>query len=347
MLLTALLGLAWSTPAAGALGPDQKMGLSLRSHVEAGEKPAILLKPVSSIQALKIAVTRLSDGTEFSFDVGALKKGQSKELPFKQREGTQKYRARFDVTFRGSSPTAFDYAFEATVTPPLAIEVRKRDVDLDGRTLAVKSTRRTARVDIRVFGEGRTLVGEGGHAFESAPAGRGLQVAWNQEPANVRVIEVKVTDVNGFWASMEIRPFFVEPWEDRIYFATGSDAIESSEEPKLKVTLERIHEAIRMAKVEYGVTIDMRLYVAGYTDTVGSAAANRELSHRRARSIGRHLIGRGLKIPVFHQGFGEDVLAVSTPDNTAHERNRRTLYVLSSQVPVSAAFPRSQWKRLR
>jgi outer membrane protein OmpA-like peptidoglycan-associated protein len=347
MMLVAVLGLAWSASIAWAMGPDQKMGMTLRSHVEVGESPAILLKPVASMEALSIRVTRLSDNKDFSFKVGALNKGKSKVLAFKQKAGTQRYRAHVDVKFKGASATAFAYEFEATVTPPLAIELRKRDVDLDGHSLSVKSTRRTARVDLRVFGEGRTLVGEGSQTFDAAPAGRGMQVAWKQEPANVRVIEVKVTDVNGFWAAMEIRPFFVEPWEDRIYFATGSDHVESSEEPKLEATLARIRKAIQMAQVEYGDTIDMRLYVAGYTDTVGSAAANRELSHRRARSIGRHLIGRGLKIPVFHQGFGEDVLAVSTPDNTAHESNRRTLYVLSSQVPVSGAFPRSQWKRLR
>ena len=52
-------------------------------------------------------------------------------------------------------------------------------------------------------------------------------------------------------------------------------------------------------------------------------------------------------IPVHYQGFGEDALAVQTPDETAEARNRRAVYVLAASAPaVQKALPRSAWRRL-
>ena len=92
----------------------------------------------------------------------------------------------------------------------------------------------------------------------------------------------------------------------------------------------------------------MRLYVGGYTDTVGSPDSNRTLSMNRAKSIARYFKAQGLSLAIYYQGFGEDALAVKTPDNTASEKNRRTVYVLTSQKPPrSALFPKGDWRLLK
>ena len=47
-------------------------------------------------------------------------------------------------------------------------------------------------------------------------------------------------------------------------------------------------------------------------------------------------------------GFGEDVPAVRTPDDTPEERNRRAIYVLSAGPPaITDAIPAAKWRPLR
>jgi outer membrane protein OmpA-like peptidoglycan-associated protein len=116
-----------------------------------------------------------------------------------------------------------------------------------------------------------------------------------------------------------------------------------AEEPKLARTLEEVHKAL----AKLGNEFKARLYVAGYTDTVASREYNQDLSERRAMAIARWFSGHGLRVRACYQGFGEDSLAVQTPDETPEPRNRRTIHVLGNQTPpVSKVFPRPNWKCL-
>ncbi len=68
----------------------------------------------------------------------------------------------------------------------------------------------------------------------------------------------------------------------------------------------------------------------------------------RAQAIASYFKRKGIKIPIFYQGFGEDVLWVKTDDNVDESRNRRALYLLGNQrPPISDMIPRSEWKRLQ
>ena len=102
-----------------------------------------------------------------------------------------------------------------------------------------------------------------------------------------------------------------------------------------------------VALPKYGSVVEVRLYVAGYTDTVGAAAGNQALSERRARAIATWFRNRGFTGAVQYQGFGESVLAEPTADEVDHAANRRALYILAAQTPpISTALPRSAWKAL-
>lgn len=68
------------------------------------------------------------------------------------------------------------------------------------------------------------------------------------------------------------------------------------------------------------------LVIAGYADTSGSPDYNMALSERRAEAAALYLLTQGF--PARHvsiRTFGEDDLAVSTPDNTAEDANRRVV----------------------
>jgi outer membrane protein OmpA-like peptidoglycan-associated protein len=71
------------------------------------------------------------------------------------------------------------------------------------------------------------------------------------------------------------------------------------------------------------------VHVYGYTDTVGGAEANRELSAARASTVAAALEEFGVDPDrVETRGFGETRLAVPTPDGVDEPRNRRVEIVL-------------------
>ncbi|MBP47227.1 MAG: cell envelope biogenesis protein OmpA, partial [Myxococcales bacterium] len=177
----------------------------------------------------------------------------------------------------------------------------------------------------------------------TARPGTPITVRWKQSTSTVTGrFEIKAYDVVGFWSGIESVTFVNIPHDD-IIFASGKWDLPPSQIGKLKKPLNRIVEELRKVA---GV-LPMSLYVAGYTDTVGAASDNVELSRKRARSIAVWFQKKGLKIPIRYQGFGESALFVKTPDNTDEARNRRAVYVLSVlPPPKSSAFPRSKWQHV-
>lgn len=64
--------------------------------------------------------------------------------------------------------------------------------------------------------------------------------------------------------------------------------------------------------------------VSGYTDTAGPAEYNMGLSERRAETVARTMIDAGIPASIVTtKWFGENELAVQTPDNTPDQANRR------------------------
>ena len=76
--------------------------------------------------------------------------------------------------------------------------------------------------------------------------------------------------------------------------------------------------------------------VEGHTDARGSARYNQRLSERRAESVARYLINRGVgESRLVAQGFGEEALIV--PDATTkeeHAQNRRVEFNIGEREDV-------------
>ena len=154
---------------------------------------------------------------------------------------------------------------------------------------------------------------------------------------------VKGEDVHGFWSQMDLLPWHYESPHEEIVFASNSSQITQDEAPKLADVQSKVEEVVQ----KYKKIAEVNLYIAGYTDTVGSQSHNLTLSTQRARSIALWFQNNGFEGHVYYQGFGEDVLAVSTPDNTDEERNRRALYVVAAQPPpYSMSIPKDAWTKL-
>jgi len=231
-------------------------------------------------------------------------------------------------------------SLEVQVLDALTLTVDKADLDLDAQRISVAGSRPLTRVEVEVFDATGHAVGRGAVSDAGSTP---LELEWSQPDAEILKLALTGTDQHGLTASLELSPWsYAIPHED-LHFATGSAAIAESEAHKLEAAYGELSEVL----AKYGSIVDVKLFVAGYTDTVGDRAGNQGLSEARARAIAGWFRSRGFEGSVAYQGFGEDGLAVGTPDETDEVRNRRALYLLAADEPaVSGELPRAAWRPL-
>jgi outer membrane protein OmpA-like peptidoglycan-associated protein len=228
--------------------------------------------------------------------------------------------------------------------PPLKVLIDKSRVDLEQHRLEVKMSRKAGSVELKVFGESGNIIADEQHDFAGAPAGAALAVTWRPSSDEaVAKIEVFAHDAFGYYSGVRIVPWALYIPHEEVNFETDSAVVRGTEEPKLAATLAKIADALEQHKDLGTIT----LYVAGHTDTVGSAAHNMELSQRRAQSIAAWFRRHGIRIPIASAGFGESALLVKTADEVDEPKNRRVDYVLSVEEPRFKNSNRvPAWKRL-
>jgi outer membrane protein OmpA-like peptidoglycan-associated protein len=229
--------------------------------------------------------------------------------------------------------------------PKLRLEIREGDIDVAARILHFRlSGGSVERVDMEVFSpEGEALY-TGHEDYAHAAPGAPLDVSWpdlGKRGENFRM-ELKFSAAGGTWVTFQIIRFYIEVPHEEVEFDSGKWDVKPDQQAKLDKPLSLLKEAA----AKYSSLMNVSLYVAGHTDTVGQAADNQRLSERRAQAIAQWLTHHGLRgIPVYVRGFGEGALAVHTADNVPEQRNRRAQYIVSSFAPPLAG-PGS-WKRMQ
>jgi outer membrane protein OmpA-like peptidoglycan-associated protein len=154
-------------------------------------------------------------------------------------------------------------------------------------------------------------------------------------------ITVTAWDEHELPARLELSPWSYDLPHEDVVFQSGSAEITLLEAPKLEATYGDLEQVL----ARYGAVVEVRLFVAGFTDTVGSATSNQTLSEARARAIAAWFRERGFTGRIDYQGFGEAVPKVPCADETPEERNRRALYLLAAEAPpLSTGLPRSDWR---
>jgi len=298
------------------------------------DRPAILLKARKAVREVEVRVEPMM-GEPTVVRIPAMKAGESRSVPYDQKPGRAFHRAV--VSWAGASAPV-EVAFSSVMAWPIDVRVEPGDIDLPSGRFVVHVSGGVAKVQAVFLGEeGR----ETGRSEVAVPNGLAARVEL-KPPADAPVIGIVLTvaDPEGFAKTVKLLPYHVEIPHDEVAFETGKADILPPEEAKLERTLAEVRAAV--AKV--GAEFRLRLYVAGYTDTVGTRESNQDLSNLRAAAIAGWLRAHGLEIPVCSQGFGEDVLAVMTRDETPEARNRRTVHLLAVQPPSSAGFPRKDWR---
>ena len=232
--------------------------------------------------------------------------------------------------------------FEVTMLGPMEIQVPTDLINMEERTMVVMMDRQPAQVQVQAYGPGDLLLGEVSVPSLGAGPGDPIEVQWKSEGEVIR-LHVVGTDVDGFWTAKDLMPWYYNIPHEDVVFESGQSKILPGEEPKLFAALDQANKVL----IKYGTVAEVKLYVAGYTDTVGDKNINKRLSQARAAAIAGWYRDHGFAGEIYYQGFGEQGLAVATPDNTDQAQNRRALYVLAAEPPpISESMPKNIWTKL-
>jgi outer membrane protein OmpA-like peptidoglycan-associated protein len=251
------------------------------------------------------------------------------------------YRCAGNIVLEVSNGEAGEMSFElpVNVLPVFEVDASIDDIDIDNGRLVLSANRPVGEAMVEIFGAHGHLVAT--QMADTSEPGK-AKFTWDAGAEVVKLV-VQARDEYGFAYQRELTPWHYEIPHEEVHFGSGSHAIPADDAPKLESAWTEI---VRLIDI-YGSVVDIQLFVAGYTDTVGGAASNQELSNRRARSIATWFRNRGFRGKIHFQGFGETALLVQTQDETDDIRNRRALYVLSAQQPpASPHLPRSDWRTL-
>lgn len=320
----------------------QLFSYQLRTAVLTGDQPTVVVIVNEDFRALDLQLTR-DDGQTFELGGDPARAGSQVELSWRQPEGVHRYRATLRGHYGDDDSYDMNFNFEAFVGPGLEMEIPRDTISLDDMVLSAIPSRDAVKAEVTIIGLEGPLAEE---VFEDleAPAGAPIELDWIQRGRGEVVrIDVRTYDRWGFWAEEKISPWSLEVPHEDVVFDTNEHQIRADQEPSLADALGIIQENIS----RYGQLIDIKLYIAGYTDTVGDPASNQSLSERRARSISAWFQQNGVQVPIFYQGYGESALAVPTDDSVDEERNRRAVYYLATEAPQpSGTFPRRNWRPL-
>ena len=318
------------------------LSYKLKPAVEQGKGyPQVFLECHSAFRKVDLICDRA--GTEMTMAAGATAAGKTLTFDLKQPVGEYRYKCEARGWYGTGDEDYFDLYmnFDAFLGGALSIDIPRDEIETASQFLVAKADRVVTRATVKVIGpDGPAWEGDV-EIDENAP-GDELMITWEGPPEVLR-LDVTVHDRWGFYAYEEIYPWSLEIPHDDVHFDTGSHDITATEKAKVDAAWADVADIV----TRYGKFVEVRLFIGGYTDTVGDRASNQGLSERRARSIAQVFRALGFKGKIYYQGFGEDALKVATEDSTDEVMNRRAVYLLASrQPPAGPSFPRGAWKAL-
>ncbi len=303
--------------------------------------PGLILLP--QVGAPKLDAT-VSCGGASAEHRGGANAGDRIVLELAVNPGSYTCSGTLDAEFEDGSAGSMPLSFDITMFPPLKVEVDKNTIDLAAGRMEVVLDRPADSVQITAFGFQGEALGQGTCMAAGTPPGSPITCEWSPPNPEVLRIEVKGTDVDGFWTGLELFPWYYEIPHEDVNFESAKAEIRPAESPKLDEAWGRIEDVV----AKYGSVAQVNLYIAGYTDTVGDRSSNQYLSDQRAAAIAQWFRAKGFSGGIYFQGFGEDGLIVKTPDEVDEAANRRTAYVVAAEPPpVTPLMPRTAWKKVK
>ncbi len=335
-----VLGIAVAVAGAPSLAADV-VKVHLNDKVPAGKNPSLVVSIHQDLTALTLNLRR-NDGKKVHSRLINIPRDSQRTFIIPQKKGRHRYRGALTVTFSGGDEGAMNLDFYAEVIAGLGLHANRNELDLEAHTLVLRSRRPLTRVRYRVVGDDGKTLDRGAVSVKKPDTA--VRVAWKQKQGKVLKIKLIATDFDNINEDIELIPWTYAVPHEEVHFETGRGDIRPDQSPKL----DRSYVLLQKGLQKYGKLLEVKLYIAGYTDSVAAVDYNQRLSEKRARSIAEYLQKKGFAHPIYYQGFGERGLKVPTPDETDEPRNRRAEYVLAAEPPpMDVPGSVSKWKRLR
>ena len=337
-----LVGLLLIPLTARAQDVDLPLELTARSAVVAGKgRPCLQIKATRPVRKVRVVVSR--QGKRRAFGVSRMRSGQKRKFCWREKPGMYGYAVGMTALYKGAQRTK-ELTLAINYLPPIKVVLDRAKTDVEQRRLVLLLNHPADRAELVILGRGSKVLARQTAEFAAADAGSPLEISWSPLKAEIVRMDLKVFDTDGFWVGTSISPWTVHIPHAEVVFATNKWEILASEAPKLDSALKLINKALR----DHASKLRVKLYVAGFTDTVGGTSHNRTLSANRARAIARYFKKKGIKVAIYYRGYGEEALAKKTPDQTDEPKNRRALYVLSSHAPVLSKYVKwGGWQSIR
>lgn len=319
------------------------VSVSLTNKAMKGQgTPAVHVEILEPIAGFRLTLSR--DGGKPQEWKGGGKPGTTRTLPLTQPDGVAKWAGELVINLPNGTTGSMPMEFETELVGPLSLSIDKeKDFDLDGRKLRFTLNQPVAKVHLKVQVESGAFIVDDDIAFNGEAAGTKLEVTWPESKAKVLRVDLRAFAKSGVYNGVELTPWRLDIPHEEVNFASGKWDVLPDEASKLDASLKQVQDAA--SKV--GQYVPLKLFIAGHTDTVGANASNRALSLNRAKAIGAYFRKKGVRIPIYFEGFGEEALLVSTPDETDEAKNRRAEYILAIDDPTTKNVPFApKWQRL-
>jgi outer membrane protein OmpA-like peptidoglycan-associated protein len=304
--------------------------------------PSVQVEILEPIAGFHLTLAR--DGGKPQEWKGGGRPGVTRTIELPQPDGVAKWAGELIINLPNGSTGTMPLEFETELAGPLTLTVDKdKDFDLVGRKLRFSLNQPCDKVHFKVLMDTGASVVDNDISFNGEPAGTKLEVAWPEAKGQVLKVELRAFAKSGVFNGIELTPWRIDIPHEEVNFASGKSDIANDEAGKLESSLKLVLEAVS----KFSSLAEIKLYVAGHTDTVGANASNRTLSLNRARSIGAWFRKKGVRIPVYYEGFGEEALLVSTADEVDEAKNRRAEYIISVEDPATKNVPfQPRWQKL-
>jgi outer membrane protein OmpA-like peptidoglycan-associated protein len=346
MIRPTLIWSLFAMLAGPALAEGPAWQYSIVDSVRPGQKAKIVLSARKGAHGVSLTL-KSPEGGEKRFTLKRLKAGQKKTLAWKVPAGISHWTGQL-IGSAGGATTMAPIELKVVSAKPLNVHTRKKDVDLGKGRIVVRPNHALAKAELTLYGaEGEVLLEEDAALVQE---GKNWVVVFEPPDDTIKRVELKLHDPYGYWAALRVVSWYAEIEHDDVEFASAKWDIAPDEGHKIDAAIAKLKREVARFRRELGnesAGVDVRVYVGGYTDTVGKAADNRVLSRKRAAAIARYFVAHGMKVPVYYQGFGEDAPAVPTADDVDEAKNRRAVYVLANVPPRGGQFPGGAWTRLK
>jgi len=316
-----------------------------KQEVPLGQKSRLTFHAQTSLKNVKISLKGNSKSYEWT--IKKARKGQKKSFSFAVPEGRSDWATNI-IGVAGNETITSSFEFDVLSLGDLKVSLPTDAVRLGAGKLVLVTNRTLAQAELNGFDhDGAQILQD----LVELPAKKG-RITVDFEPVpeeRIRRVEIKVTDPYGRWTAFRLVAWYVNIPHDDVVFETGRWDIEPDQSKKLDAVVVKIKEEIATFRKELGrsdVGFGLNLYIAGCTDTVGSAADNITLSRHRAKAIAQYFKAKTLDARIYYEGYGESLLAVPTADNVAEEKNRRALYILTNTQPTGLSMPGRTWRPL-